>query len=282
VVVSPSGGGDETTTLSFLLDPPTPHGLNGWYTVPVRVALGLGADHPGAAAEFRLDAGSWKAYTDPVLIDAEGEVTIEFRATDRAGMSDPVSRVIRRDASGPEVSVSGIRDGALYAVADRLRPSWSATDTLSGVDRISARLDGDVLADEALVEGLSPGRHSLTVTAVDRAGNTRSRTVTFDVTTVQISDIQHMLTDFTAQGRLAQHVELSLRDRLVRAGRELDTGSELRAIAYLEQMVARARNQIKGDDDDVGVRRVLVTAVESLIRDLRLIEETERTGTATV
>lgn len=75
--------------------------------------------------------------------------------------------------------------------------------------------------------------------------------------------------------RLAGHVERGLRDRLERAQALADAGSETRTIGYLEQFIARAENQIKGDAGDVAVRDALVAAVQQLIDELWAAEEDE-------
>jgi alpha-L-rhamnosidase len=78
-----------------------------------------------------------------------------------------------------------------------------------------------------------------------------------------------------AEGRLAAHVAASLRDRFDRALRFAQEGREAPAIAMLEQFIARARNQVKGDADDIAVRGALVASAQSLIDALRIADDGE-------
>ncbi len=72
-------------------DPAEPNGdprgeYAGTYNTPVRLALeatdsGSGVD----TVEYRLDGGAWKAYSEPVTVEAPGTHAVRFRATDAAG-----------------------------------------------------------------------------------------------------------------------------------------------------------------------------------------------------
>jgi plastocyanin len=53
--------------------------------------------------EYSLDDGSWTAYTEPVTIDATGDHTVRYRATDHAGNTSEVGSVsFRVVESGPD------------------------------------------------------------------------------------------------------------------------------------------------------------------------------------
>jgi hypothetical protein len=64
-------------------------------------------------------------------------------------------------------------------------------------------------------------------------------------------------------------VAASLRDRLQRAKRAYVEGSELSAISFMEQFVARARNQVRGDAGDLAARDALIRAAEQILAELR-------------
>ena len=78
-------------TSSATLDPP-----GGTSTGPVTITLS-GADNEGGSGldklEYRLDGGEWTTYTEPVTVSAEGEHTLEHRATDKAGNVGAVGTV---------------------------------------------------------------------------------------------------------------------------------------------------------------------------------------------
>jgi sugar phosphate isomerase/epimerase len=90
-----------------------------------------------------------------------------------------------------------------------------------------------------------------------------------------LDELAQMLANFASGGRLASHVHTSLQDRLVRATSLVEDGSESRAQGYLQQLVARANNQIKGDADDALVRASVVTTAQQIITWLGEAEDRE-------
>jgi hypothetical protein len=81
----------------------------------------------------------------------------------------------------PEVLVGGIRERS-YPSHKTASVTWAGTDATSGVRSVRAVLDGEsVEPGEWQMWTLSTGRHVLTVTATDAAGNTSSQTVVFTV-----------------------------------------------------------------------------------------------------
>jgi PKD repeat protein/type 1 glutamine amidotransferase len=75
--------------------------------------------------------------------------------------------------------------------------------------------------------------------------------------------------------RLAGHVQTSLLDRLDRARDAAAAGSEARTIAFLQQFVGRAKNQVKGDAQDIEVRNQLVAMAEELIEKYQAMDDAE-------
>ena len=61
--------------------------------------------------------------------------------------------------------------------------SFMVNDTITGVDEITATLDGVAVTNRQLINlrTLAPGSHTLTVTAVDVAGNSATKSVTFKI-----------------------------------------------------------------------------------------------------
>jgi lysophospholipase L1-like esterase len=95
------------------------------------------------------------------------------------------------------------------------------------------------------------------------------------------ASLEQSVEDYAAGGALAPHVAAALRDRLARGAALAQTGSETRAIAYVEQFRSRARNQVKGDDADVAVRDALVAEATDLIAFLQRQDDVEN-GVAVV
>jgi sugar phosphate isomerase/epimerase len=90
-----------------------------------------------------------------------------------------------------------------------------------------------------------------------------------------LDELQQIVANHAAGGNLATHVEAGLQDRLVRATRLVEQGSETRAQGYLEQFIARANNQIKGDANDALVRAALVATAQQIHAWLQEAEDDE-------
>jgi arylsulfatase A len=70
---------------------------------------------------------------------------------------------------------------------------------------------------------------------------------------------------YATSGQITTRAATSLRDRLTRAERSIEQGNEAYATGYLEQLVTRARSQIKGDADDIAARDAIIAAAEAAI-----------------
>ncbi|MFI8523454.1 OmpL47-type beta-barrel domain-containing protein [Promicromonospora sukumoe] len=146
--------------------------------------LNLTARDPGsgvAGIEYDLDGAGWAAYTEPVVVDAPGEHTVTYRATDNAGnVAEPGSATFTVveappvDETAPTVTtqVTGEQDddGAYIASAT---VAILAEDEGSGVESVEYELDGDGWTDytDAVVVDVT-GAHTVRYRATDAAGNT--------------------------------------------------------------------------------------------------------------
>jgi hypothetical protein len=224
-----------------------------------------------------------------VQVTGDGDHTVEYRATDAAGNVSAVgSASIKVDATKPTADVTGVADGASYDQSRSAVVSFTGTDAGSGVGSTTATLDGAVFTSGTSVNfaDLAVGEHTLVVTVTDKAGNAVSKTVKFTVTAVStevtFDSISAAMSAYVDAGRLNSRVQASLADRLDKAAAGAAVGSEVRAISYLEQFVARAKNQIKGDADDLAVRNTLVAMAEELIAKYQAIEDEENAGGALI
>jgi 2',3'-cyclic-nucleotide 2'-phosphodiesterase (5'-nucleotidase family) len=88
------------------------------------------------------------------------------------------------DTAGPVISVN-MPTATTYMHSDILALDFEALDTPAGVKTTSADLDGVKVVDGQMVDlyKLGLGSHTLTVNAVDKAGNTSTQLVTFQVNT---------------------------------------------------------------------------------------------------
>ncbi len=90
--------------------------------------------------------------------------------------------------------------------------------------------------------------------------------------TVTFASVQTAMNAYVTAGRLNARVAASLADRLTRASTGADQDSEVVAIRNLEQFVARATSQIKGDAQDVQVRDDLVAQAGQLLAYYRAVD----------
>jgi hypothetical protein len=83
---------------SAVMTPSEPDGLNGWYTVPVTMALST-----SGKAEYSLNGGAaWHSYTSPIVLDQDGVHMINYRSTNDAGMIGAIQTVtVNIDRTAP-------------------------------------------------------------------------------------------------------------------------------------------------------------------------------------
>ncbi len=149
------------------------------------------ADSGVDKVEYSLDGQAYTTYTAPITVNAPGQHTLIYRATDKAGnTSEPAMLTFTvvtpqaPDTTPPTVTaaLSGQQDatGAYVAAAT---VTLAATDADSGVDKVEYSLDGQAYATyTAPVAVTHPGEHTVIYRATDRAGNTSvPATITFTV-----------------------------------------------------------------------------------------------------
>ena len=130
--------------------------------------------------EYSLDGAPYAAYTAPVTVNQPGQHTVSYRATDQAGnTSDPgsaaftVVAVPDPDTTPPTVNaaITGQQDSG-WAYVGSATVMLTATDSESGVFRVEYALDGHgYVVYTGPVTVNTPGSHTFSYRAVDRAGN---------------------------------------------------------------------------------------------------------------
>jgi len=141
-----------------------------------------------AAVEARVDGGAWQATSGTSATFsslADGTHTIDVRATDRAANAAVASVTFRVDTTLPSLSITAPEEGETIQAMD-VTVSWSASDSGSGIDHYEVRRDGGTFvstgtAQSLTFRGVSEGEHTVTVRAIDLAGNIQEQTVSFEV-----------------------------------------------------------------------------------------------------
>ncbi|WP_020384954.1 ThuA domain-containing protein [Kribbella catacumbae] len=171
-----------------------------------------------------------------------------------------------KEVTPPSITVGGITDGASYGDSASVRPTFSATDDESGVDTVTAKLDGRALTSGTAVDlSLLPlGAHTLVVTATDKAGNTATATRSF-TTTTSVADVRTLITRYRDAGRLAPDHARSLLDKLAAAETAIASKDERRALHLLTVFKGYAERKVVGATD----RGVLVRDADALADQVR-------------
>ena len=176
-----SGGPDaQAPTVSLTTTPEAP--ASGWHTGAVTVSVAATDNRdPAPVVEVRVDGGGWVAYTEPVVVSADGSHTVEARATDAAGNVSAVPETeFRIDQVAPTLAI--VSD----AVARTVKAT--AADGGSGVASVEYRVAGETEwrpVTGTILVGLDEVRVELQAT--DAAGNVSA----VEERTVPASDGNH-------------------------------------------------------------------------------------------
>jgi len=175
-------------------------GNNNWYVSNVQVTL-TASDEGGsgiAKTEYSLNGGvNWIQYSNPFSVSNEGTTTILYKSTDNAGNVESTKTKeikIDRTAIGITISSPEAKD---YVQTGSLALNFEALDTISGIDSITSTLDSMTVINGAVIDlcTLTLGQHTLLVNAIDKAGNTASNTVTFNLIEI-VPPIPEQISEF--------------------------------------------------------------------------------------
>ncbi|GAB3874235.1 PQQ-dependent sugar dehydrogenase [Terrabacter terrigena] len=236
-------------TVSATLNPATPNGANGWYTSNVTVTVTATDNGTVASRERSVDGGrTWVNANTALTLSADGTTTVLYRATDNGGNVSTVGSVtVRTDRSQPTVAVSGATDGS--TVANSGDVTWTAADATSGIDAVSATVDGSPVAADKPLElwKLSLGSHTLVVTAKDRAGNVRATSTGF-TTTTSLPVLTALTERLSRAGLVTRTGEPALEKRLDQAAKHVAGGRPAAAVSQLQEFVSLAQSATNVSD----------------------------------
>lgn len=227
-----------------------PLGNNGWYTGDVSLSWTVSDDESAITSTNGCD---------PIIIATDTAGAVLTCEAASAGGANAASVTIRRDATPPAVSVTGVAGGATYILGSVPSASCETADALSGV------------ASEAnllITGGDAKGVGTITATcdgALDMAGNSGAASLTYTVITPQqaIIKLQGNIQTLVDQGILNRGQANGLIQLLGNALRSLDSGWMTPACNQLNAFI----NQVKAKSPrpiDAATAATLLDAAEAI------------------
>jgi len=259
-------------------------GENSWYISDVQVEFKVNSTALLNETWYRLDNGSWTKYDQPINITEEGQTSVEFYSTDKArNIEETKNMTIRIDKTMPTIEVTSPREGGSYKFSKPITVVFEAIDGTSGLANVTATLDGLPVQNGSVHSHLSLGNHTLTVRAVDFAGNTATNTVTFSVVkqiggegdddedeeepttqTISITDLINTIQNGSIKN---QGIAQSLVAKLLACQQKIDQGQNKTAINILNAFKNHVRAQW-GKHIPPGLAEYLVAQADDLIQEL--------------
>lgn len=156
--------------VTVTIDPAAPDGLNGWYVKPVTMTL-----ESAELMKYSLDGGTtWDTYTQPILLDKEGNYNILYGSSDRNGnVYADYTSIVLIDIKAPDTAYSLV--GTLYNnwYSSNVTVEFNALDKLSEVDKTEYRIgnSGEWLPYTAAIVLEQDGIYKVQYKSTDKAGN---------------------------------------------------------------------------------------------------------------
>jgi len=157
-------------TVSYILDPISPNGLNDWFITPPTLIF---VTNVSAKIYYSIDSTAEREYVAPIKLDMPGIHTISFRAVSLLGSESKVSSfTFKYDGTPPEITTN-IED-EFYTKNELLVLSVKISD----ISNVSLTLN-DVrinLINNAFTTQLTlrQGENIISIRAIDEAGNSIS------------------------------------------------------------------------------------------------------------
>ena len=190
VTATDAAGNSRTVTRSYTVVDVTPPGIT-IDSPAVDASFDRHEDIPAEYACTDEPGGSGLATCEGTVPDGEpvptatiGDHDFTVEATDNAGNAASLTRTYAvRDVTAPTVSVVGPADKAVYPHNARVLADFSCTDDEGGIGVAPGYCEGPVEAGTP-IDTSTLGTKTFTVTATDRANNTATETVTYEVVDV--------------------------------------------------------------------------------------------------
>lgn len=177
VTASVGSDGEWVSTKEITLTWNSPSGATGFsYIFTEDQSIGAGRTNQGK--------GTSKTYQDL----ADGVYYFKIVATNGSQWGQEATYTLRIDTTPPE-SLEIVSDPSNGNEIDRLPfISFNATDATSGIDHYEIKIDdGDFITVENpyQIEEITSGEHTITVKAVDKAGNSKEESIVLNIVEVQ-------------------------------------------------------------------------------------------------
>jgi hypothetical protein len=149
-------------------------GTNGWYVSCVDVTFVI--DEDIEAVFYKVDAGAWNQYDEPVQICTDGMHIFYWYYTYNGNLSDVLQTTLNIDCAIPELTLLSERLGI-----GKIKIIAEAADETSEINRVEFYVDGVLSYIDATepYEGIMTGIGSHHVEAIvfDNAGNAANSTI---------------------------------------------------------------------------------------------------------
>jgi sugar phosphate isomerase/epimerase len=208
--------------------------------------------------------------TDPSLVYLEMDILWAYGGARKFGGFDPADYVAAAPQRYPlfhvkdGVPLANPQEGNSYNPVEFGQGTIPFREFFARVGAKSMHTpiwEQDTAGNTPASEGGALGASERSLRAVERM-----RTITW------LDELVAMVNRYEAEGKVKPATADQLNDRLRRALSTFETGSEVRPIGYLEQFIAKARNQVKGS---LAARELLVANAQELLAWIRTAENRE-------
>ncbi|OAS16087.1 OmpL47-type beta-barrel domain-containing protein [Paenibacillus oryzisoli] len=226
-------GGDSDVTAPTTKD----DAGSGWHKDAQTIHLAATDGGSGVAHTYFSVNGGLFAEGTTLQVDGEGTTVLRYYSVDGAGNEeDQRSTTIQLDRSGPRITSSVSM--AVY-VTDTIHLDFGITDALSGVANQTIQLDGKPIDSPYVIEpmSLTRGNHLVSVTAIDRAGNTSTQQFNLQVQ-MDLDHLDEVLTIAKQKGWIKNegiYRGLMTLVNLIQKASKLDLNPKLDALQALIQ-----------------------------------------------
>ncbi|MDQ4068016.1 MAG: PKD domain-containing protein [Actinomycetota bacterium] len=152
-------------------------GSNGWHRSTVNIVLTATGDPTPTEIRYSATGADPMAErtvagtTATVVVDAQGETTVTYRAVNAEGHEAPQTVTVKVDTVAPAMVIRAPMEGGRYVTGSQVTIQVDCTDATSGV--------ASCPQDDTPLDTAGSGGRTLTATATDAAGNTSTKPVNY-------------------------------------------------------------------------------------------------------